>query len=95
VDRAAPLTPSDLRLRIVDSVKLKGVHATSEASGYAIGDLALVQVRFVARVVRVDIHCKDKRRCCPGLTVPLIVCWPRGPHPPHVAIGTKGYKFLV
>ncbi len=43
----APLTPSDLRLRIVDSVKLKGVHATSEASGYAIGDLALVQLQYL------------------------------------------------
>ena len=44
---ATPLTPSDLRLRIVDSVKLKGVHATSEASGYAIGDLALVQLQYL------------------------------------------------
>jgi hypothetical protein len=44
---AAPLTPSDLRLRIVDSVKLKGSHAKSEASGYAIGDLALVQLQYL------------------------------------------------
>jgi hypothetical protein len=43
----ALLTASDLRLRIVDSVKLKGSHATSEASGYAIGDLALVQLQYL------------------------------------------------
>ena len=44
---AAPLTPSDLRLRIVDSVKMMRIRSPSEASGYAIGDLALVQLEYL------------------------------------------------
>ncbi len=56
---AAPLTPSDLRLRIVDSVKLKGVHATSEASGYAIGDLALVQLQYLQKLPTPSEYFRD------------------------------------
>ena len=56
---AAPLTPSDLRLRIVDSVKLKGVHATSEASGYAIGDLALVQLQYLQKLPTASEYFRD------------------------------------
>jgi hypothetical protein len=56
---AAPLTPSDLRLRIVDSVKLKGVHALSEASGYAIGDLALVQLQYLQELPTPSEYFRD------------------------------------
>ena len=56
---AMPLTPSDLRLRIVDSVKLKGVHATSEASGYAIGDLALVQLQYLQELPTPSEYFRD------------------------------------
>ena len=55
----APLTPSDLRLRIVDSVKLKGVHALSEASGYAIGDLALVQMQYLQELPTPSEYFRD------------------------------------
>jgi len=56
---AAPLTPSDLRLRIVDSVKLRGVHASSEASGYAIGDLALVQMQYLQELPTPSEYFRD------------------------------------
>jgi hypothetical protein len=41
---AAPLTPSDLELRIVRRVKLMGIHASAEATGFTVGDLATVQL---------------------------------------------------
>jgi hypothetical protein len=56
---ATPLTPSDLRLRIVDSVKLKGVHASSEASGYAFGDLALVQLQYLQKLPTPSEYFRD------------------------------------
>jgi len=44
---AAPLAPSDLQLRIVNSVKLMRIPASGEASGFAFGDLALVQLEYL------------------------------------------------
>jgi len=41
---AAPLTPSDLELRIVNSVKLIRIHVSAEATGFTIGNLATVQL---------------------------------------------------
>ncbi len=41
---AAPLTPLDLQLRIVRTVKLMLIHAPADATGFTIGDLATVQL---------------------------------------------------
>lgn len=56
---AAPLTPSDLRLRIVDNVKLMRIRSTSEASGYAIGDLALVQLQYLQELPTPSEYFRD------------------------------------
>ena len=41
---AAPLTPSDLELRIVKRVKVMRINASAEATGFTIGNLATVQL---------------------------------------------------
>jgi len=40
----APLTPSDLQLRIVKRVNLVGLHASAEDIGFTIGNMATVQM---------------------------------------------------
>lgn len=49
---AAPLTPLDLRLRIVESVKLMRNHAEAEIAGYTVGDLATVQMAPLLELAR-------------------------------------------
>jgi hypothetical protein len=49
---AAPLTPLDLRLRIVESVKLTRNHAEAEIAGYTVGDLATVQMAPLLELAR-------------------------------------------
>ena len=41
---AAPVTPSELQLRIVKRVKLMPIYASAECAGFTIGDLATVQL---------------------------------------------------
>jgi len=44
---AAPVTPSDLRLRIVNRVQLKDSHASALASGFTFGDFIIVQLEHL------------------------------------------------
>jgi len=56
---AAPLTPSVLRLRIVDSAKLMRIRSSSEASGYTIGDLVLVQLEYLQKLPTLSEYFRD------------------------------------
>jgi hypothetical protein len=47
---AAPVTPSVLRLRIVNSVKSMRIPASREASGFAVGDLVIVQLEYLLKL---------------------------------------------
>ena len=44
---AAPVTPTDLRLRIVNRVQLKDSHASAPASGFTFGDFIIVQLEHL------------------------------------------------
>jgi len=49
---AAPLTLLDLRLRIVESVKLTHKYAEAEIAGYTVGELATVQMAPLLELAR-------------------------------------------
>jgi hypothetical protein len=57
---AAPLTPSDLRLRIVSRVKLMLIHASADATGFTIGDLATVQLEPLLNLPTPTEHIRNQ-----------------------------------
>jgi len=57
---AAPLTPSDLRLRIVSRVKLMLIHASADVTGFTIGDLATVQTEPLLNLPTPTEHIRNQ-----------------------------------